>query len=90
VDRWPDRAARARAVEVFQRLNALDPAAVAPDTRLHRLVSISVSNVSTMSQASVAGRLLDHNHYTHADAARACVSAIISAARSEVVLIFRT
>ena len=28
VDRWPDAAARARALEVFQRLNRLDPAAV--------------------------------------------------------------
>ncbi len=28
VDRWPDAAARARAVEIFQRLNTLDPAAV--------------------------------------------------------------
>jgi hypothetical protein len=31
VDRWPAGAARARAVEVFQRLNALDPAAVAAE-----------------------------------------------------------
>src|SRR5712692_8177369 len=28
VDRWPDAAARARAVEIFQRLNTLEPAAV--------------------------------------------------------------
>ncbi len=28
VDRWPDAAARARVVEIFQRLNTLDPAAV--------------------------------------------------------------
>jgi len=28
VDRWPDAAARARAVEIFQRLNALAPGAV--------------------------------------------------------------
>ena len=28
VDRWPDAAARARAVEIFQRLNTLEPGAV--------------------------------------------------------------
>ena len=28
VDRWPDAAARARAVEIFQQLNALEPGAV--------------------------------------------------------------
>ena len=29
VDRWPDGAARARAIEIFQRLNTLEPATVA-------------------------------------------------------------
>jgi len=43
VDRWPDAAARARAVEIFQRLNTLEPVAVrATRGRRHPLRGVAV------------------------------------------------